>query len=325
MRAAENSRGKALIAIIAVAGLLLVAWFLSRAVEDRPASASQPAAASAMNDMATQPAVAPWVDEADPGIASNLPVRDPTPPTRSADVTNGAQGEALALAVDRNSAPATDPLIGNPGRARPRVAAECWGVRGSAPVDFAVTLDREVRTSGTASALISSRRDTAGYVTMFQTAAAGPVRGKRVEFTVDLRTRGATRGANLLLRAEDERGTTVAFDNMTTSYDADRRPDRLINRGVTGDTEWSTQHVVVDIPDEARVITYGVSVFGAGKAWIDNARIEVVPEDMATTAIDVRQSPTPPYGIPINPASLGRSPRNLEFDLETHAGAPPCN
>jgi hypothetical protein len=169
--------------------------------------------------------------------------------------------------------------------------------------------------------LISALRESNEYATMFQTSAAAPVRGKRVEFSADVRTRGATGSANLLLRAEDEYGRTVAFDNMQT-YGPDGRPDQAVNRGVTGNTEWSTQHVVVDIPDSARFITYGVSLFGGGKAWIDNARIEVVTHDMATTGLESRAALN---GIPVNPASLTRSPRNLEFDLEARAGAAPCN
>ncbi|HEV7607879.1 MAG TPA: hypothetical protein VGO61_11110 [Steroidobacteraceae bacterium] len=267
---------------------------------------------------------APSVVEADQDISSNLRVDEQTPQTKGSGPDNS--GDATSRAIEGVEIPPSDPVVDQePGTRRARVAAECWGLRGDAPHDYVVTLDREVRTSGEASALISSLRNSNGYATMFQTSAAGPVRGRRVEFSVDLRTRGATRGANVLLRAEDAHGRTVAFDNMVTSYDADRRPDQLINRGITGDTEWSTQHVVVDIPDEARVITYGVSLFGAGKAWIDNARIEVVSDDLETTAIDIGHSPQPVHGIPINPASLTRSPRNLEFDLEAQAGASPCN
>ena len=327
MGTAVISRGKALVAIILVVVLLLAILstvrFAPDAVEERSASTSPHTGASATNDMTPTRVTKPPVSEGGSGIPSSIPANERTLST-NADQENGVETQTHREA--EAVTPAADSLVDrNPNARRAGVAAECWGLRGSATQDFAVTLDREMRTSGAASALVSSRRDTAGYATLFQSAAAAPVRGKRVEFSADLRTRGTTGGANLLLRAEDAGGNTVAFDNMVTSFDADRRPDQLINRGVKGDTEWSTQHVVVDIPDEARVITYGVSLFGGGKAWIDNARIEVVSNDMATTAIDIRQSPQPVHNIPVNPASLARSPRNLEFDLEAQAGALPCN
>ena len=268
--------------------------------------------------MASTQVAKPSVEAVKPVIASNLPVAEQAPLTTSGDGKNVVRIETQAVAVNTTAvdSPADKKRPPRPGTS----AAECWGLRGS-PRDYVVTLDREVRTSGEASALISAKRENDGYVTMFQTSAAASVRGRRVEFSADVRTQGATGGANLLLRAEDAYGRTVAFDNMQ-SYGADGRPDQHINRGVKGNTEWSTQHVVVDIPNEAQVITYGVSLFGGGKAWIDNARVEVVTNDMATTT---PRSLAPLNGIPVNPASLTRSPRNLEFDLEAQAGAAPCN
>jgi len=324
---AVNSRRRVLIAIISVVVLLLAVQLAGRfgsdTVENRAASASAETATPTTNDVSSKQAVKPSVDTTGPENASSPPAIVQPPlsanPGRENDAAAGSPG------VEGFATPAPHPPQ-RQRRARPgTVAAECWGLRGSERYDYVVTLDREVHTSGEASAFISSLRDSPGYTTMFQTSAAGPVRGKRVEFSADVRTRGSTRGANLLLRAEDAYGNTVAFDNMTTSYGAERRPDQLINRGVKGDTEWSTQHVVVDIPDEARVITYGLSLFGGGKAWIDNARLEVVTTDMETTAVDVPQLPTAPLNIPVRPESLTRSPRNLEFDLEAQAGAAPCN
>jgi hypothetical protein len=297
-----KSRGKTLIGIISVVVLVLMLLFSSRGAQDGSSNSLAAAGESASDDddLTTTRVAAGNVSDTISVTGSNIP------------------GGAMTLVANSSADQ-------KPEAQRGKVAAQCWGLRGSAPWDFAVTLDREVRTSGKASALFASRGESAGFATMFQTSVATSVRGKRVEFSVDLRTRGATQGVNLLLRAEDARGRTVAFDNMQTSYGADRRPDQLINRGVIGDTEWSTQRVVVDIPVEAQVFTYGVSLFGGGKAWIDNARIEVVTNDVATTAIDVFHSPTPPNGIPVNPDSLTRNPRNLNFDVEAPAGTAPCN
>jgi len=322
MPAAVKSRGRVLIAISSVAILLLALLFAFREVQDRPSSASSGAGVPAADDIASTHVTKPPVDAARPGIASDVPVVEQAPLTSSTYVENDLRRE-----TDPGAGNLT-PVADSPADKRPpprpgTIAAECWGLRGSAPRDFIVTLDREVRTSGEASALISAQRESAGYVTMFQTSAAAPLRGRRVEFSADIRTRGATGSANLLLRAEDEHGRTVAFDNMQT-YGADGRPDQIDNHGVTGNSEWSTQHVVVDIPDSAHVITYGVSVFRGGKAWIDNARIEAVTNDMAITGLPVSVWPIPPNNMPANPPRLAR-PRNLEFDLEARADTAPCN
>jgi hypothetical protein len=328
MRAAMNFRGKTRIAIVA-AGVLLLAILLNGRFDADTVDAGTSRAASvdeapAANGMASTLATTTADTESDADRTSNMPVDEVAPVASNLALENDAGWDPQPT-VTVATPTAVSTAAPTPDTRRTGVAAECWGLRGSAPSDFVVTLDREVRTNGKGSALISSRRDTAGYATMFQTSAATPVRGKRVEFSADIRTRGATGGANLLLRAEDARGRTVAFDNMVSSYIGDQRPYQFGNRGITGDSEWSTHHVVVDIPDEARVITYGLSMFGAGKAWIDNARLEVVSNEVATTAPDIRQSPAPLSVMPINPASLTRSPRNLDFDLEAQAGTAPCN
>lgn len=324
MRVTTNGRARLLIAIISLVALLLTLQLTFQPGGHDTADIPTPAVASATNDNPAVHTAPPSIEGRGAGIASDVPTSEPA--SSNEDSTPEHRVENEAQLVEQSTTPSGDSLVEQKTEIKPgTVTAECWGLRGSAPRDFVVTLDRDVRTGGEASALISSQRQTTGYATMFQTAAAGPVRGKRVEFSADIRTRGATGGANLLLRAEDGRGNTVAFDNMATGYVGDQRPYPIGNRGITGDSEWSTQHVVVDIPDEARVITYGVSMFGSGKAWIDNARIEVVTSDTDTTAPDIRLSPTPLSGMPVNPASLTRSPRNLGFDLEARAGAAPCN
>ena len=303
-----NSRGKAIVAIFLIVTLLLATLFAFHAVDERAVTDSHSAGANTTSDFALQRDAKPSAGVASPGVDSNRSADEVPPPTEIADekMVNPPEttgGNMIEVPTFDSMADPTD------GVHHQRVAAQCWGLRGSAPLDFVVTLDRETHTSGEASAMITASRESRGYATMFQSSAAESVRGKRVEFSVDLRTRGATRGANLLLRAEDEHGITVAFDNMWMSYGAERRPDQLINRGVTGDSDWSTQHVVVEIPDSARVVTYGVSLDGGGKAWIDNARIEVVTRDMAITGLAVSQWPVPPTilntGRPTWPAVRG--------------------
>jgi len=178
-----------------------------------------------------------------------------------------------------------------------------------------VGTDDQVRTAGQSSATISSLRDSRGIGSLYQFAAADELRGKRVEFSVDLRTAGVDRAANVFFRADDATGKAVAFDNMWMNYDEDRNRELILNRGVKGATAWSTQHVILDIPNEAVAISYGVFLDGPGKVWIDNARIEVVSEELPTTA----PSPLPEHlayqpAITIDHEALPATPRNLGFE-----------
>ena len=220
------------------------------------------------------------------------------------------------------------PLYGNAGTSPTTYAtidrwratpAPCWRLRGTAPEDFVVEVDSNEHTSGKSSVSLASIRDTFGWGTLFQFADAKSLQGKRIEFSADIRTADVQRGANLFLRADDEKGNAVAMDTMWYSFTEDRQDDRQVNRVVKGDTDWTTQRIVIDIPVNAVVISYGLGLDGPGKAWIDNAALEVAGPDTPITAFVrpaemLRESGTfaRDHSLPL--------PTNLDFELAGFAG-----
>jgi hypothetical protein len=84
-----------------------------------------------------------------------------------------------------------------------------------------------------------------------------------------VKSRGATGGAHLWLRV-DGNGGTMAFDNM-------------MNRAITGTTEWTPVSIVLDVPPDASGLALGFLVRGGGDAWVDDASLEVVGSDVPTT------------------------------------------
>ena len=118
--------------------------------------------------------------------------------------------------------------------------------------------------------------------------------------------------ASIFVRVDDAKGNAVALDNMWFNYVGDTKDPYRLNRSLSGDNEWTTERVILDIPLEAATVSYGATLEGAGKVWIDNAHLEVVGSDTPVTAI-VRparllqqaafaKTKTPP------------SPRNLDFE-----------
>ncbi len=100
---------------------------------------------------------------------------------------------------------------------------------------------------------------------------------------------------------------------MWYSYTEDRRDDRLVNRTITGDTDWTTQHVVLDIPANAVVISYGVGLDGPGKLWIDNALLEPAAPDTPITS-PVRPAEMLQQTATFVPDHLLPAPKNLDFE-----------
>ena len=149
-----------------------------------------------------------------------------------------------------------------------------WLLTGSNPRAYRVSVDGNVVYSGKSSALLASVSDSAnGFGTLMQSSEASLFRSKRLKFSAYVRSRDVTDWAGLWLRVDAEElpvRRTLAFDNMQ-------------DRPIKGDSEWLPYSVVLDVPQAARTIAYGVLLAGPGRVWLAGAKFEVVDQDVPTT------------------------------------------
>jgi hypothetical protein len=100
-----------------------------------------------------------------------------------------------------------------------------------------------------------------------------PYRGKRIRFRAAVRTDGAG-NARLWLRVDrmtaDGAPAMGAFDNMG-------------NRPITA-PKWKHYEIVADVVEDADRVSVGMMFSGPGQAWIDDASLDVVGDDVAVTA-----------------------------------------
>ena len=59
--------------------------------------------------------------------------------------------------------------------------------------------------------------------------------------------------------------------------------DAMIDRSLRGDNDWTEVSVVVDVPDDGRWIVYGPCLWGAGKMWVADFKVEQVSRDTPRT------------------------------------------
>jgi hypothetical protein len=64
----------------------------------------------------------------------------------------------------------------------------------------------------------------------------------------------------------------LAFDNMQ-------------NRPIKGTTDWKQYESILDVPEEAANIAFGVLLSGAGKAWLNDVKFEIVGSQVPTTGL----------------------------------------
>jgi hypothetical protein len=185
----------------------------------------------------------------------------------------------------------------SPASGAPRERPRAWALN-PATKAYGCTLetDHSYVKSGASSAVLrlSSTQATA-FCGMIQGAAAGPFRGKRVEFSAYLSTQNVAIAA-LWFRADDAQGKVVAFDNQA-------------HRPMRGVFPWTADDIVIDVPESAAVIAYGAQ--SSGTLWVDAMEFQIVDKIVPLTA-------APTQITAVNPsqdlAHIRPAPENLDFE-----------
>ena len=181
-----------------------------------------------------------------------------------------------------------------------------WFISGERAVaarkEYAGSTDHAVVYEGSGSGLLESLSDTAQHGTLMQVSSASAYRGKRIRFSAFLRGDAIAMRAGLWIRADDIDGTTVAFRNCYAAS----TPKSFVQ----GTTDWKEVEILIDIPDTAVDLSFGVLLGGTGKVWIDNASIAVIGPYDAARADQVERVPH----NSIDPQKLSTIPQNMDFE-----------
>lgn len=183
---------------------------------------------------------------------------------------------ALLCAVLVAAAPAWAEDCGVPG----------WVLSGDNPQGYTCGTETVAGESGK-SAFIKAKDDMPrGIATLMQQIAADPYRGQRLRLTAEIKTADAGT-AHLWMRVDGPNHDILKFYNM------DDRP-------VTGTTDWKAYTVVLDVPQEGAIISFGFFLRGRGEAWAKAFALSPVGKD---EPVSVMQPFSPP-----------KAPANLDFD-----------
>ncbi|MBX9720708.1 MAG: hypothetical protein K2X81_04890 [Candidatus Obscuribacterales bacterium] len=164
-----------------------------------------------------------------------------------------------------------------------------WVVKGDSSEKYEVKIDPSVIHNGKPSAFISSKEPKIeGMVTIRQKISAEKYLGKRVQFSCWLKTENVKEGALLWMRVDAKDNNPLAFDNME-------------NRPVKGSTDWKQYSVVLNIPEGAKAILFGVWLSETGKVWANNLEFRVVGNDVPVTDLMKKED------------SLAGEPSNMDF------------
>ena len=76
--------------------------------------------------------------------------------------------------------------------------------------------------------------------------------------------------------------------------------DNMDDRPIKGTTDWKEYSVVLDVPETATALAYGIFVSGAGTAWLNDVQMIEVGSGVKSTNME-------------NTFKLPDAPQNLDF------------
>src|SRR5262245_21787155 len=145
-----------------------------------------------------------------------------------------------------------------PIRAAAGEVPDGWIKAGNFPAQYDMGVDKTMRHEGRAVAYVKGIAEKFdGFGTLMQMATADDYRGKRVRFSADVRSENVDSGwAGLWFRVDGAKfGESLAFDNMQ-------------GRPIKGTTDWKRVEVVLDVPDNAVGLAFGILLAGDGEVWM---------------------------------------------------------
>lgn len=114
------------------------------------------------------------------------------------------------------------------------------------------------------------------FASLMQSIVAAPYRGGRVKLSAHLSTEDADSGS-IWLRVDAAPGRVLTFDNMM-----EREKDGAL-KGTCG---WVERSVVLNVPEEATTLHYGVILMGHGLVRARGLKLVSVGKDVRTTSGD---------------------------------------
>lgn len=152
-----------------------------------------------------------------------------------------------------------------------------WILSGSDLYNYEMGVDHAVVHQGKASGYLKSKTVLEGdsFATMMQQFKADNYVNKRIRLSGFLKTKDVGLFSSMWMRVDNANGDTIQFDNMS-------------NRSITGTTNWSLYSIVLDVPKESTVISFGIILSGRGQVWVDQLTFEEVDESVLSTNLEIQ-------------------------------------
>ncbi|WP_243458052.1 helix-turn-helix domain-containing protein [Sporosarcina sp. Te-1] len=151
-----------------------------------------------------------------------------------------------------------------------------WFLSGSHPDHYRMGIDRQVIHTRNASGYLESVfvAEPDEFATVMQQFKADKHLGKRLKLSCFLKCEDVTQFAGAWMRIDNQAGDVLQFDNMS-------------NRPLKGNIDWNYYSLILKVPEESKVISFGILLQGKGKLWVNHFQFEEVSSTCSTTNLEL--------------------------------------
>lgn len=162
---------------------------------------------------------------------------------------------------------------------------EGWFEAGTNPLEYEISIVKSENNKNVIQMKSLNPEGDRDFGNLMQTINAEEYIGKRIKFSGDIKTDNAEQGAVLWMRVDGkEKDRSLAFDNM-------------YNRMPKGTNDWEKYEIVLDVPEGAIAVNFGMMLYKEGKAWFANLDLEEVSKDVPTTSLKPKELPKKPSNL----------------------------
>lgn len=149
-----------------------------------------------------------------------------------------------------------------------------WQLAGKDPKKFTAGVDQADGVKG-AKFIDNTSGDDKAWGALTQAISTQNYVGQRVRFRARVRTQDVSGWAGLWMRVDTHSRQQAAF------YNSQDKP-------IKGTSDWQERSVVLDVPQDAAMIVFGVIDSGKGRVWIDQLALETVGQDVPVDSLQAR-------------------------------------
>lgn len=147
-----------------------------------------------------------------------------------------------------------------------------WFLAGSTPESYIIGVEKDSQRNGNVGYLKSTQAKIKkdGFGTIMQQFTPKEYLGKKVRLSGYIKSSDIEKWAGMWMRVDGDNREVLSFDNMQS-------------RPIKGSTDWSKYEIILDVPENSKLIAYGVLLSGTGHIWLDSFKFEIIDNENQTT------------------------------------------